>query len=77
MIEVYEEYEYKLILNEYKITENEKKKKKIFGNKLSKIMVRNAIKTRYLQLKLYRLKNIVDKYKKSKESKSGHSRKDP
>ena len=76
MIEVYEEYEYKLILNEYKITENEKKKK-IFGNKLSKIMIRNAIKTRYLQLKLYRLKNIVDKYKKSKESKSGHSRKDP
>ena len=54
-----------------------KKKKKIFGNKLSKIMIRNAIKTRYLQLKLYRLKNIVDKYKKSKESKSGHSRKDP
>ena len=40
-------------------------------------MIRNAIKTRYLQLKLYRLKNIVDKYKKSKESKSGHSRKDP
>ena len=76
MIEVYEEYEYKLILNEYKITENETKKK-IFGNKLSKIMIRNAIKTRYLQLKLYRLKNIVDKYKKSKESKSGHSRKDP
>ena len=76
MIEGYEECEYKLILNEYKITENEKKKK-IFGNKLSKIMIRNAIKTRYLQLKLYRLKNIVDKYKKSKDSKSGHSRKDP
>ena len=76
MIEGYEECEYKLILNEYKITENEKKKK-IFGNKLSKIMIRNAIKTRYLQLNVYGLKNIVDQYKKSKDSKSGHSRKDP